>query len=35
VRRLLEALDRPTDAGEPLLKMPQHRAKTWTGRPVG
>ena len=35
VRRLLEALDRPTDAGEPLLKMPPRRAKTWTGRPGG
>jgi nanoRNase/pAp phosphatase (c-di-AMP/oligoRNAs hydrolase) len=35
VLRLLEALDRPTNAGEPLLRLPQRRSKTWTGRPVG
>jgi nanoRNase/pAp phosphatase (c-di-AMP/oligoRNAs hydrolase) len=35
VLRLLEALDRPTDSGEPLLRLPQRRSKTWTGRPVG
>lgn len=35
VDRLLEALDRPTNAGEPLLRLPQRRAKTWSGRPIG